>query len=409
MRILIFTHFYPPETGAAPLRIKYFVDALIRGGYDVKIISPRPNYPGGKLYEGFEKLFKIYHINNITYLPILYTNSNSVFGRMISYISYSLFSFIYALLNSFKPTVIISSSPPLITALAAAVLSKIKKTKFILDIRDIWPDIGVELGILKSGFNIGVLKRIEKFILNQSNCITVTAEGDKQNLIKKGLIPEIITIVYNGADYSLIKPIKNEEILETKKLYNLPLDKKIIVYFGSFNYGMNDIETLGESLKLMNEEKDNFHFLAIGDGLNKDTFINKLKNQIFITSLDSISSDEIANLLPACDISVIPRKFIKNDTGGNLPVKCFESWAAGLPVVLSTINNNEIVNIFKESNGGVIVEPQNPKELQKALSSLLEKGNLNNMGLNAREYSIHKFSRSENANKLNLLLQSIEK
>lgn len=404
-KILIITHFFYPEIGAASLRMKYFAEALSEEDFEIRIVSPRPNYPNGTIYDGFEKN-KIYKSGNVTYLPIFFSSNGTAFGRMLSYISYFIFSFTYLLFNSFKPNTIISSTPPLFTALVAAFLSKIKKSYFILDIRDIWPDIGIELGILKNNITIYILRKIEKIILKSADFITVTANGDKENLIRKNINSEKIITILNGADYSKIKPISNDQKTEIRLKYNLPKGNKILVYFGSFNYGMNDVEILSEVINLLNEEKIEYHFLAIGEGSNKEIFIKKINDFKNVTTLNSLSAEELSYLLPACNISIIPRKFINNDTGGNIPVKCFESWAAGLPVVLSSIDNTEIVNIFNEVKGGIVVKPQSPIDLKNAIIELLNIGHLDKIGAEARENSKNKFSRTQNAQKLVSIVNS---
>ena len=72
-----------------------------------------------------------------------------------------------------------------------------------------------------------------------------------------------------------------------------------------------------------------------------------------------------------CDISLVPRKYISKDTGGNIPVKCFESWAGGVPVVLSSIVNSEINKIFEECRGGVIVKPEDAESFKDGILELL--------------------------------------
>ena len=149
MKILFYSHFYPPEVGAAPTRIKCFVDVLHSRGYDVKVVTPKPNYTFGKIDNEYKGRFIIHDKEeNVTYLPIFFVQSKSALGRLLSYLSYFLISLIYLLFNSYRPNVVIASSPPIFTALAAGLYAKINKIKFIFDIRDIWPDIGAQLGIL---------------------------------------------------------------------------------------------------------------------------------------------------------------------------------------------------------------------------------------------------------------------
>lgn len=401
MKILLYSHFFSPETGAASVRAKYFVHALTEAGHEVFVVAPKPNYPIGRIFDGFQEKL-IIKKENIVYLPILFVNSHSPLGRLISYLSYSFFSFFYLLFNKYNPDVVISSSPPIFTSFTAFLYSKIKKSKFIFDIRDVWPDIGVELGILKNKIIIYGLKKIEKSLLNNSNKIIVTAKGDKQNVLAKIIEKEKCKIIFNGADTELFKPIDNYEKRKIRKENNIPTDKIVIIYFGSYNYGMNDIEMLTQFLSDERIVNKNIHFLSIGSGDNLYELLETIEGKITYTSFESLPSSEVAVFVAISDISIIPRKNIKNDTGGNIPVKCFESWAAGIPVLLSNIKDAEITEIFGQCDGGILVEPNDIEELIDGFERIMQ--HQNSIKESARNFVIENYDRTINTKKILELL-----
>jgi glycosyltransferase involved in cell wall biosynthesis len=404
MKILFYSHFYPPEVGAAPTRIKYFVNALREKGFEVKVIAPKPNYPLGKVFEGYQKKIVINQSSEgITYLPILFVGSHSPLGRLISYLSYGLFSFFYLLFKSERFDVVISSSPPIFTSLAAVIYSKAKGSRFIFDIRDIWPDIGVELGILKNQIYITGLAKIEEYILSNSDKIIVTAEGDKNNIVSKIGDTNKCEIIFNGADTNIFKLISEPERLIVRKKYKVPIDKKVIVYFGSYNHGMNDIEALGSFLSDERLVTKNLHFLSIGAGDHLPNLIQRIDGKITYTSILALPMEKVAELVAASDLSIIPRKNIKNDTGGNIPVKCFESWAAGIPVLLSNIEDAEVTRIFTKCNAGVIVKPNNVDALISGMNEISRK-DLKKLSKEGRKFVIENFDRKRQSNKLSKIV-----
>ncbi len=399
-KILFYSHFFKPETGAASVRADYFVKALRSAGHEVLIVSPKPNYPLGKIFDGFNKKLVVKNEkDNIIYLPILFVNSHSAIGRLFSYLSYFKFSLLYLIFKNYKPDIVISSSPPIFTSLAALIYAKIKGSKFILDIRDIWPDIGVELGILTNKSSIWGLSKIEKYLLKNSDTVLVTAEGDKQNILNKTNDSEKCEIIFNGADTEVFKPMSGADKENIRNKYSIPLDKKVIIYFGSYNHGMNDIEILGDFLideKFINKD---IHFLSIGSGDNLENLIEKIEGKISYTSIYSLPMEEVAELVAASEISIIPRKGIKKDTGGNIPVKCFESWACGVPVLLSNIEDAEVSEIFKKCNSGVLVEANNVGALVNGLDDLFDV-DLIELGKKGRDYVIENFDRKKESEKL---------
>ncbi len=408
MKILIYSHFYFPEVGAASIRMQYFVKALKSANHEVRIISPIPNYPQGKVYEGFNRFYFNDKKNNIIYLPIILPSKHNLLNRGLSYLSYFIISFFFILFSTFKPDVILSTSPPLFTAFGAAIISRLRRSRFVVDLRDIWPDIGIELGLLKHKSIIKVLKKIENFILKSAAKIIVTAEGDKKNIICKGIQSSDIEVIFNGADVDLFKPTDDVTKIEIRKKFNLPISKKIIVYFGFFNHGMNDIELLGEALIKLTNMKSEFHFLAIGDGDKRKDFFNSLSDKIEYTYLKALQNSEVAELIPACDLSIIPLKKIERNTGGFIPVKCFESWAAGVPVLLASIRTSEISQIFSNCRAGILVEPGNIEEFVKAIKTLISNSNLGQIAKIGRPFVIAHYNRKKEANKINKVIDVIK-
>lgn len=406
-KVLFLTHFFKPETGAASVRAAYFVKTLKNNGHEVLVVSSKPNYPQGKVFDGFRnKMIIKNEKENIIYLPIFFVESNSAVGRLFSYLSYFLFSLVYLLFKNYKPDIVISSSPPIFTSLAALIYSKVNGRKFIFDIRDVWPDIGVELGILTNKISIKGLSIIEKYLLKNSDKIIVTAEGDKKNITNKIGNSSKCEIIYNGADTEIFKPVTDEERKKIRDKFKIPIDKKIIIYFGSYNHGMNDIETLGKFLIDSRLQNLNLHFVSIGSGNNLKTLLQRIEGKISFTSILSLPMEEVAKLVASSDVSIIPRKAIKKDTGGNIPVKCFESWAACIPVLLSNINDAEISEIFMSCGAGVLVPPNDSEAFVKGLNELLIK-DTNQLGLSGRNFVIEKYDRNKQSEKLLKLIVDI--
>ncbi len=406
MKILFYSHFYYPEVGAGSVRTQYFVKALKEAGHEVKVVTPKPNYPAGKVYPGFETGFKFDEENNVAYLPIFIPKKHSLLGRGFTYLSYFLSSSFYVLFDSFKPDVIITSSPPITTTLAAVIVSKLKRKPIIVDIRDLWPDIGVKLGIIKNKFLIYFLKLIDLFIIKSAEKIIVPLKSFEGIISEKGAKGEIITI-YNGADTSVFKPLSKEEKEKVRKELALPIDKKIAVYFGFFNFGMNDVDLLAEAITLLTDKKD-LHFLFIGDGTKKKDFENKIIEKVSYSFVKPLPASELSKVIASCDLSVIPLKKIKGSTGGFIPVKCLESWAVGLPVILTSDDNGELLQIFDKARGGEIVPTDSPDKLASVISNvMLQEDFLREAGQFGRRFVEENFDRRKQSEKINKIINSL--
>lgn len=408
MKILFYSHFFKPETGAGSVRAQYLVNVMRNSGYQVDVISPHPNYPQKAKYAKPPKL--IYHVSdlNVTYLPIYIPFRDSLVKRFLSYMSYTTFSFFYVLFTFKKYDIVVASSPPIFTSFAAYLASWFKRTKFIWDIRDFWPEIGVELGILKDPFMIKSLAKLESIMLNNSDGILVTSEGSKKHLLGKGLNHSNIGVAYNGADSEVFKPACFERKLEIRQKYGLDNSKLILTYFGSFNSGMNDILLLADALSSLESIKDKFQVVLIGDGYNKTEFINKIRNKVDFVDMGSQGNKITAEIVSGCDLSLIPRKSLNNDTGGNIPVKCFESWACGIPVLLASDSQTEIASIFSECQAGFKVNSNSVEELKNKIREIiLGEFDLKKMGELGRNFVENKYDRNIQAKSLINVIQKI--
>jgi glycosyltransferase involved in cell wall biosynthesis len=406
MKILVFSHFYYPEVGAASIRTQYFVKVLREAGHEVKIVTPKPNYPSAKKYEGFDKCCKFDRENNVVYLPLYLPSKHSLIGRGLTYISYFLVSFFYVLFDSFRYDVILTSSPPVTTSLAAVIVAKLRRKKVVLDIRDLWPDIGIELGIIKNSFIIYLLQKIVNFQVRKASKIVVPLESFVERIKDKGAKSEI-RIIFNGADTSIYSPLSESEKIEIRNKYSLPLEKKIAVYFGFFNFGMNDVDTLATAIEKTAEKKDALHYLFIGDGVKRKEFEEKISGRVNYTFLQPLAAKELSKVIASCDLSVIPLKKVKGSTGGFIPVKCLESWAAGLPVLLATERNSKIEKIFSESGGGKIIPPGNADTLARELMTMLFSDELPRMGEKGRKFVEENFDRTKQSAKIVEIIDSV--
>ena len=148
-------------------------------------------------------------------------------------------------------------------------------------------------------------------------------------------------------------------------------------------------------------------FVAVGNGDNKNEFLKKIKDKIEFQNYDSLDSIDLAKLIATSDISLIPRKGIKHDTGGNTPVKCFESWASDVPVLLSANKESEIARIFKECGAGMFVNPDDVQEYKSALIKMITNNDLKNLGLKGRKYVEDNFDRGKQSGKIYSLIQEL--
>lgn len=357
MKILFITDNFTPEVNAPATRTYEHVKEWIKDkDVEVTIITCVPNFPHGKVYEGYKnKLYQKEYIDGIEVIRVWsYITSNSGFlKRVLDYISFGIMAFLVGLFK--KHDLIIATSPQFFTTWAAWGLSKIKRKPWIFELRDLWPESIKTVGAMKQGKIIDILEKIELGLYKSSNKVIAVTDAFKTNLINRGIDANKIEVVTNGSNIKLFKPReKNQELLKSLNLEN----KFIIGYIGT--HGMaHSLDFIVNSISKIKDE--DIHFLFIGDGAMKQKIVDisnnlELKN---ITFLNPIKKDDVPEYLSICDISLAPLK--KEDNFKTvIPSKIFEASAMQKPTLLGV--EGQAQEIIETHNAGLCFEPENEKD-----------------------------------------------
>lgn len=352
--LLIITNYFPPETGAASNRIFHLAEGLSKHNFNVQVITPLPNYPTGKIFDDYKGRFrKSTKENDVTVhrLWIYASNSKNKLLRLFAMLSYS-FSLVWFFVFNKIPKTVIVQSPPLIVAFTCMLFLKSKRRKLILNVSDLWPIAGLELGALKKNFSYSILEKIERF--NYKNANLVLGQSEEILTHVKSLFPNKETFLYRN--YPDFEAPKIEEAISTSK-------KIKIVYAGLLGIAQG-IYKLIQQLEYYNIE---LHIY--GNGSEKKQIENYLLEN---KDLPLFYHGEIARLqlhkeLLKYDLTIIP---LLNRIYGSVPSKIFEYARLGLPMLY--FGGGEGETIIIKHNLGWVVEAGNYNELNRILQSIFK-------------------------------------
>jgi len=374
VRILFLSHFYPPEMGGAAARISGLAKWLVKFGREVTVITGYPNYPIGKIYPEYKnKKNTIEFIDGVKILrsKVLPVSYGSFLVRLLNYFTL----FFTALWNGIREKnefdIIIASSPPLTTGMLGAILSKIYKIPWILDIRDIWPDVAVEAGMIKeNGFVDRLSQKLANYLYNHATHLTPVTESKLTKIVQLGIPISRISIVPNGVDFDLINNAKQKNWHRELGLEN----KFILVYAGLIGIAQG-VEVIIETAIRLKEDND-IHFLIVGEGVEKQKLQDYAKSLELnnITFLPSQLKELIPSLLTTSDIALIP--LVSDKLADAVPSKLMEAWACKLPVIL--IAGGEAADIVNRANGGTVVNSNDIAEIMTAIIKLKDSPELMN-------------------------------
>ena len=401
MKILFITDNFPPEVNAPATRTYEHVKEWQKRGADVTIITCAPNFPHGKVYDGYKnKFYQKELLDGIEVIRVWsYMASNSGFiKRVVDYFSFSFMAFWVGLFQ--KHDIVIATSPQFFTTWAAWGISKIRKKPWIFELRDLWPESIRTVGAMKQERILDWLEKIELGLYRDADKVVAVTDAFKSNLIQRGIDPEKIEVVTNGSNIDLFFPREKDHSL----LQSLNLENKFIIgYIGT--HGMaHSLDFIVQSISKINDP--DIHFLFIGDGHMKSKIVEmastlSLKNIIF---LDPIAKEEVPRYLSIIDVSLAP--LIKSDTFKTvIPSKIFEASAMQKPTLLGV--EGQAQEIIEQYVAGICFKPENEEDfIEKVLTLKNNKIVYKNCQVGCERLASD-FNRNKLARKMLRILKSI--
>lgn len=390
MKILIHSDEYYPTCAACAYRIKSFADFFVESGNEVTVIASSANKNNGEFKMCKEK---------ILFSPTIKMKKKTAVMRMLNNLSFA-FTSIFTSFKAGKADVVITTSPPPLVSISGWLTAKIKKAKLVYDVRDIWPDVALEMGSFdEKSFYCRIFKVITDFMYKKADLITTVSPG-KVEKIKQKLPPNMqdkVKLVPNGFDTKILESEVDKSIVEK---YGLGKGFDC-VYIG--NIGL--AQGLSSVLEIAAETKHkNARFFIFGTGAQKES-IEKLATErnlknVFFCGV--IPHDKVYTVLTNCDLCFIPLKSSKMKD--SIPTKIYEALGVGCPILLAAQGDSR--SLVSQTGMGKCVSPDNTAELVNAFDEIVDKyDDLIKNRAQATELMKNKFSRRQSAAEFEKMLK----
>ncbi len=369
-------------------------------GHELVIVASDLNYQTGQRTVERRGLFAEQRIDGVRVLrayiyPALH---RSYFWRIISFFSF-MFSSVWTALRVKEVDLVMGTTPPIFQAVSAWLVACVRRRPFLLEVRDLWPEFGVSMGVLKNPIVIALARGLEKFLYARAAHILVNSPAYKDYMLGKGVPEEKVTFIPYGTDVDMFNPQVDDSSIRRKLGVE---DKFVVVYAGALGQA-NDIDTILRAAARL-RQYDKIYFVLFGDGKERPRLEEEARKQNLtnITFAGVCPKKEMPFVLAASDACLA---VLQNIPAFRLtyPNKVLDYMAAGRATIL--VIDGVIREVIESSGGGVFVEPGNDEMLAK---SILELSNnpqrAEQMGQNARAYAVQYLNRSDKlAETLNLL------
>ncbi len=356
MRITCYSHYFTPEIGAPSARIYDFARQWLLMGHEVSVVTCFPNHPAGRLYPGYrpgirmrEDLDGIRVYRNWTYV----TPNRGFLKKTMGHLSFWPAANVLTNHRILKPDIAIGTSPTFFAAMSASALSKRHHIPFVMEVRDLWPAIFVDLGILRNHTLIRWLEKWELALYRRADHIVTVTESFRSNLVARGIRSSKVSTVLNGADVDFWR--SDHASPELRSRFGLE-GKFVVLYIGAHGIS-HALARILDAAQILSDEP-RIRFLLVGEGAEKDGLVRiaKEKRLSNVQFLDPVGREAVRDFYALSDVCLVPLRAIPL-FDAFIPSKMFEILAMERPIVASV--RGEAAEILNRSGGALVVEPEN--------------------------------------------------
>lgn len=379
--------------------------ALVRRGHPFTIVASPISYLTGERTgaQGSEAAEENHEGVRVLRSYVFRSLHRSFFWRVVSFITF-MFSSTWRGVRSGPIDLVMGTTPPIFQAVSAWLVAALRRRPFLLEVRDLWPEFAIGMGVLTNPLLIWLSRALEKFLYARTDHILVNSPAYRDYVIGKGVPKEKVTVICNGVDPTMFDPSATGARLREEWKAN---GQFIATYAGALG-AANDIATLLRAAARLRERAD-IRFILAGDGKERRHLEAQarelgLPNVTFIGARPKAEMSEILAASDAC-IAILQKIPAFATT---YPNKVFDYMAAGRPTILAI--DGVIREVIERARGGIFVPPGNDQALARAVEFLSsEPGPSSAMGASARDYVEKHFNRRDQAQQFVELVEGVAK
>ena len=382
MNILYIHQYFQTPNDWGGTRSYWIAQELIKNGHKVTMLTTSSAIDT-----------KIHRANvdgiEVIYLKVPYSQYMSIFKRLLSFVNFMLKSSSMALKQK-DIDLIIATSTPLTIGFPALVAKKLKKIPFIFEVRDLWPEVPIQMGGLNNKFAIKLARWFERTIYKNAEHVVALSPGMEDGVIAAGTPKDKVTMIPNMSKIDFFWA--REKNLELAKKLGVKPNSFKTVYFGAMGIA-NGMDYIIEGIKGLKNNQD-IEFLFMGGGSTEPILKKKCEDLGIHNAhfLGGFGLEELSEIVNLCDVSIVTFADLPI-LATNSPNKLFDSLSAGKPILVNSPGWTK--KMVQEYHCGLFVDPKRPNELATAILQLKENPETcKTMGHNARKLAETKYDKS---------------
>jgi glycosyltransferase involved in cell wall biosynthesis len=347
MRLLILTQYYPPEIGAPQTRLSAIARELVRRGHDVEVVTAVPNYPTGRIADGYRRRLYVREVRDglRVHRVWMYASMGRGLSRLAGYLSFTVLSAL-GLARCRRPTHVLIESPPLFLGVTGLSAARVWRATAVLNVADLWPDAAVELGAIPGGPALDAARWLERWLYRHADVVCAATDGLAEAIRSRTADADKVVLLPNGADTDLFHPDAGDPAVLDE--LGLP-SSGLFVHAGTMSY-IHGLESVIEAAA----RTDGVTLALVGAGSNEPE-LRQLVEQLGATNVRFVAPqplETLARLLPLAAAAVVSVRDIPQALSVR-PSKLYPALASGIPVLYA--GRGEGAELLRSADAGVIV------------------------------------------------------
>jgi hypothetical protein len=367
MRILLVSHYFPPEVGAPQARLSALAATWAADGDRVTVLTGMPNHPTGVVPPGYHGAIRRREFRNgyrVVRTWLYATPNEGVTRKTLGHLSFMISSVLLGGRPCGRADTVVVSSPTFFSIGSAWLLARLRRARLIIEVRDLWPAIFVELGVLTNRRFIRLLERLELAAYAAADAVVVVSDGFRANLISRGVPPGKVHTIRNGVTLGDYDPDLAADSAVRARLGARSGDC-LVLYLGTHGISQGLAGVADAAARLAGEP---VRFAFVGEGADKPRLQRRVAELGLanVALFPAVPHSGVPALLAAADICLVPLRDVPLFSTF-IPSKLFEYLAAGRAVIGMVAG--EAAQILREA-GAVVVPPEDSTSLAEAIRAL---------------------------------------
>ena len=366
MRVLMIVPYYAPDLGpSAPLFTMLSIE-LVRRGHQVTVIAAAPHYPSGRVPEAYRgvRIRRSFERGvEVVRVPVPSMNRSNLAQRILQYTCYQFGATWAGLYQHYD--VVLAANPALWVWLPFATLAVARRKPAVFTVHDVYPDVGVTLGVFRHKPVIATVAWMERFCLDHALAVRILSESFRPGLRALGVPDSKMVLIYDWVDTDLIRPLPRDNAFAREQGL---ADRFVVLYAGNIGFSQG-LEHVLTAAQLLADHRD-LQFVIIGDGAGRE-HLGHQAQQMRLTNVRFLPFQprpRLPEVLATADVSLVT---LQHGIGsGSLPSKTFSIFASGRPLLASVDEGSEAWDMVERAGAGLCVPPEDPSRLAEAILAL---------------------------------------